>query len=178
MTWLCEERRVPSIDEPVLVGVDEAGRGPVLGPMVYAAFIAPISNAHGLSSFHFADSKVLSAEKRDELFDKIVQEKEFGWVIRELSAECISNCMLRKEKYNLNDLSHDTVIEMIREISLQRKIEQVWIDTVGPPEKYQKKMESFFPSIKLELLNFTGFAFLKRLIRSIQLSLLLQSWPK
>jgi ribonuclease HII len=55
-------------DEPGLVaGVDEAGRGPLAGPVVAAAVILDeLQPIHGL-----ADSKVLSPRKRELLFDEI-----------------------------------------------------------------------------------------------------------
>ena len=53
--------------ELLVAGVDEAGRGPLAGPVVAAAVIldelAPIEG--------LADSKVLSARRRDALFDEI-----------------------------------------------------------------------------------------------------------
>ncbi len=49
-------------------GVDEAGRGPLAGPVVAAAVILPPeTEIEGLD-----DSKKLSASKRDKLFEKIV----------------------------------------------------------------------------------------------------------
>jgi ribonuclease HII len=58
----------PGWDRPGLVaGVDEAGRGPLAGPVVAAAVIlddlAPIKG--------LADSKVLSPRRREKLFDEI-----------------------------------------------------------------------------------------------------------
>ncbi len=55
-------------DAPGLVaGVDEAGRGPLAGPVVAAAVILDDRNTiHGL-----ADSKVLTARRREQLFDEI-----------------------------------------------------------------------------------------------------------
>jgi ribonuclease HII len=50
-----------------VAGVDEAGRGPLAGPVVAAAVvIAPDRRIRGL-----ADSKVLTAERREELFEVI-----------------------------------------------------------------------------------------------------------
>jgi len=50
-------------------GVDEAGRGPLAGPVVAAAVILPAEcSIDGLN-----DSKKLSSARRDELFDDIVQ---------------------------------------------------------------------------------------------------------
>jgi ribonuclease HII len=51
----------------LMAGVDEAGRGPLAGPVVAAAVILDDHNpVHGL-----ADSKVLSPARREELFDEI-----------------------------------------------------------------------------------------------------------
>ncbi|PWB70063.1 ribonuclease HII [candidate division GN15 bacterium] len=49
-------------------GVDEAGRGPLAGPVVAAAVILP----KGVMIEGLADSKKLSAARRSELFDEIV----------------------------------------------------------------------------------------------------------
>ena len=55
-------------DEPcLLAGVDEAGRGPLAGPVVAAAVILDeLKPIRGL-----ADSKVLTALRREKLFDEI-----------------------------------------------------------------------------------------------------------
>ena len=50
-----------------ICGVDEAGRGPLAGPVCAAAVIFP----EGVTVEGVNDSKKLSAKKRDELFDKI-----------------------------------------------------------------------------------------------------------
>lgn len=56
-----------------IAGVDEAGRGPLAGPVVAAAVIFKAGPIAGL-----ADSKKLSARRRDALYDCIVQEAHFG----------------------------------------------------------------------------------------------------
>lgn len=50
-----------------IAGVDEAGRGPLAGPVVAAAVIFP----DGVAIEGLDDSKKLSARRRDQLFDKI-----------------------------------------------------------------------------------------------------------
>lgn len=54
----------------IIAGVDEAGRGPLAGPVSVAAVILP----RGLFLPRLNDSKKLSAKARDELYDEI-QEK-------------------------------------------------------------------------------------------------------
>lgn len=54
----------------VVAGVDEAGRGPLAGPVVVAAVILP----QGLFLPKLNDSKKLSAKVREELYQKIMDE--------------------------------------------------------------------------------------------------------
>ena len=63
--------------EPVrCAGVDEAGRGPLAGPVVAAAVILnPRRRIHGL-----ADSKALNAEERERLAP-IIRERSLAWAV-------------------------------------------------------------------------------------------------
>lgn len=64
----------------LIAGVDEAGRGPLAGPVVAAAVILdPRQPIAGLD-----DSKRLSAAKREKLFPEIL-EKSLAWCIAEAS---------------------------------------------------------------------------------------------
>ena len=53
-----------------ICGIDEAGRGPLSGPVVAGAVVLP----KGCHILYVNDSKKLSAKKREELFDVIMQE--------------------------------------------------------------------------------------------------------
>lgn len=65
-----------------IAGVDEAGRGPLIGSVVAAAVILdPNQPIEGLN-----DSKKLTAKKREKLFDEI-QQKALAWSIAEASHE-------------------------------------------------------------------------------------------
>ena len=72
-----------AFDAPgLLAGVDEAGRGPLAGPVVAAAVILDeLKPIRGL-----ADSKKLSAKTRDRLFDEI-RAKALCFAIAEASVE-------------------------------------------------------------------------------------------
>ena len=63
-------------------GVDEAGRGPLCGPVVAAACILPV----GLVLEGLNDSKKLTPKKRDKLFD-VIRENAISYCIAEASVE-------------------------------------------------------------------------------------------
>lgn len=58
---------------PVIAGVDEAGRGPLAGPVVASAVIL---GAHAIDGLN--DSKKLSAKRREALFDQIMAHCTVG----------------------------------------------------------------------------------------------------
>jgi ribonuclease HII len=65
-----------------ICGCDEAGRGPLCGPVVAAAVILPPDiEIEGLN-----DSKKLTEKKREKLFD-IIKEKAIAYAIAEASPE-------------------------------------------------------------------------------------------
>ncbi|XP_046386175.1 ribonuclease H2 subunit A [Ischnura elegans] len=144
---------VPDIckEEPCILGVDEAGRGPVLGPMVYGICYCPISKAEDLANLGFKDSKALSEKQRDDLFSVVCANKDFvGWSVEVISPNVISNSMLRRCKYSLNQVSQDSAVGLIK-LAAERGvlIKEVYVDTVGPAEKYEEKLSSIFPEYKV-----------------------------
>ncbi len=61
----------------VVCGIDEAGRGPLAGPVVAAAVILP-ATLPAILLTDLDDSKLLSAKKRDMLFKVIVDTAQVG----------------------------------------------------------------------------------------------------
>ena len=156
MGFEAPEDYLPSFDgQPVQLGIDEAGRGPVVGPMVYGCCYSPISHADAVAKAGFADSKQLTEPKREALWEELSSESgkeklKLGYVVNILSAESISTQMLRRTPHNLNAISHDAAISMIRKVlAAGAKIEEIYVDTVGDPEKYEKKLKGLFPSVRV-----------------------------
>ena len=54
-----------------IAGVDEAGRGPLAGPVVCACVVMPLDSESIIAGIN--DSKRLSEKKREELYEKIIQ---------------------------------------------------------------------------------------------------------
>jgi ribonuclease HII len=97
-----------------LCGVDEAGRGPLAGPVTAAAvMLDPTRPIDGLR-----DSKKLSATARERLADEI-RERAAAWCVAEASVEEIDR---------LNIL-HATLLAMQRAVAgLGRTPDDVWVD--------------------------------------------------
>ncbi|OAL01956.1 hypothetical protein IQ06DRAFT_219605 [Phaeosphaeriaceae sp. SRC1lsM3a] len=145
------------MSKEVVLGVDEAGRGPVLGPMVYALFYLPIELHHSLlaDTHHFDDSKVLTPEVRSNLMRKLCTPgtdlyEAGGWATRSLSAQDISAHMLSPSVYNLNAQAMDATINLIKGVLDKGvNVKEIYIDTIGKPEIYQRKLERIWPTINI-----------------------------
>jgi ribonuclease HII len=68
-----------------IAGIDEAGKGPVIGPMCVAGVIMDESNINALKNLGVADSKKLSPKKRENLARQIRKYAE-GIFIQEIEA--------------------------------------------------------------------------------------------
>jgi len=143
--------KVPEVclSEPCCLGIDEAGRGPVLGPMVYGITYCPESRSEELRKLGCADSKTLNEEQRDRLFGKLDALKDLvGWAVEIIAPGAICDSMFKRQKYSLNEVSYDSAIGLVRRaLSLNVNVTSVFVDTVGPPDKYQAKLTALFPGI-------------------------------
>ena len=87
-----------------LCGIDEAGRGPIAGPMLMAGVILH-RDIEGLN-----DSKKLTAKQREELFDKIIENSTFHIVslsARQIDELGISACIKKGLEEIIDLLSAD-----------------------------------------------------------------------
>lgn len=82
MDWLEYEKKYSENGKKVVCGVDEAGRGPLAGPVCAAAVILP----EGLVIDGVNDSKKLSEKKREILYE-IIKNKSVSYSINFASVE-------------------------------------------------------------------------------------------
>ena len=86
MDWLSYEKEAISKGYKAVCGVDEAGRGPLAGPVCAAAVILPENTIiEGVN-----DSKKLSEKKREALFD-VIKEQALSYSIAFASVEEIED---------------------------------------------------------------------------------------
>eukprot|EP00960_Hanusia_phi_P039844 754085-Hanusia_phi.AAC.2 len=135
-----------------------------VSPQVYGACIICSKRNDELKKMGFADSKTLTEEKREVLFEQIKESEVLGWLVDVLSAKQLSGSMLqrsplstplpcpylvRRAPHNLNAISHDSAIGLIRKVlAANFNLKKVFVDTVGDPERYESKLSSLFPSIE------------------------------
>jgi len=151
--WLPDEI-VRDDEEGFVLGIDEAGRGPVLGPMVYsAAFCKLKSHQEVRSDIGANDSKQLKEIDRERMLKSIEKCNWIGYTGVVLPPAWISAGMLGRRKYNLNLMSHDTAIAMIRRVIDVHKVnvKEVYVDTVGKAEFYEEKLSKEFPRLRIKV---------------------------
>ncbi|MBQ3904267.1 MAG: ribonuclease HII [Eubacterium sp.] len=111
--WLFYENSARSRGFSLICGVDEAGRGPLAGPVFAAAVVLP----EGKIIEGVNDSKKLSDKKREELYDKIIAEA-YDFSIASAS---------EKEIDELNILNA-TYLAMRRAVEGLKKVDYALID--------------------------------------------------
>ncbi len=75
MPDLSHELQCHSDGYPVVAGIDEAGRGPLAGPVSVAAVVLP----EGFSHPKLNDSKQLSEKVRESIYEEILGNDEIRW---------------------------------------------------------------------------------------------------
>ena len=99
----------------IIVGCDEAGRGPVLGPLVMAALAVKEEDIKKLEWLGVKDSKLLSSQIREELFERI-REIVHDFRVEVIEPDAI-DLSLTEESSNLNWLEAETSARMISELA-------------------------------------------------------------
>lgn len=93
----------------MICGVDEAGKGPVMGPMVVAA--VSVENAKLIEKLGFKDSKLLSSQRRLELFNLIKQN--YSYEIEIINVEKIDEYRMKNQLNLLNRKAFEKVISRL-----------------------------------------------------------------
>lgn len=77
------ERQAQALGYTTIAGVDEAGRGPLAGPVVAAACVIP----EGIRFVGIKESKQLSQGRRADLFQKMRETKGFSYSVGIVEAD-------------------------------------------------------------------------------------------
>lgn len=94
-------------DRGLICGIDEAGRGPLAGPVVAAAVILP----EDANILYLNDSKKLSAKRREELFEEI-KEKAIAYGIGMAEPK-------RIDEINILQADYEAMADAVRQLDPQ-----------------------------------------------------------
>ena len=98
-----------------ICGVDDAGRGSMIGPLVIAGVSIDKKNIRKLSNLGVRDSKKLSPKKRESLYKEIIKIVDSYNVIR-IPPKTIDNFVFQ---HNLNHLEAKTMAKVITNLKPQ-----------------------------------------------------------
>jgi len=104
----------------VIAGVDEAGRGPLAGPVVVAAVILPEGFELPVN-----DSKALTDGKRRELFEALTHDSRVRWAVSHRSAADI-------DRLNILRATHEGMREAV--MKLGEDVQVALVDGLRVPD--------------------------------------------
>ena len=100
-----------------IAGVDEVGRGPLIGPVVAACCVLP----KGFKLDGLTDSKKISEKKRDKFCEYLIENTIYG--VGVISPEVI-------DEVNIYEATKLAMIKAIEEVKKQVRIDHVLIDAM------------------------------------------------
>lgn len=101
----------------ILLGIDEAGRGPILGPLVLAAVAVEDKNLKKLENLkNLRDSKLLSPKQRKELYPKIIKLAKSTKILI-INPNEIDEAIEGDNNLNLNWLEAEKTAQIINELN-------------------------------------------------------------
>lgn len=115
----------------LVAGVDEAGRGCVIGPLVIAGVLIKEENLHFLRQLGVKDSKLLSPKKREALAAEIARLAEKHHVVKLLPSEIDRAVESGRKLHKLNRLEAQTMSQVINVL----KPDEAYVDAADTLEE-------------------------------------------
>ena len=144
-----------NLNKSLRSGIDEAGRGSIIGPLVIASVTADKKTIKKFSRIGVKDAKKLSAKNR-EIFSKIIIDESENVIISKLSEKRIDNAVKLRKKYlknknfvtnnkiiGLNELEAHSMSKMINNLNSH----SVYVDSCDvKPERFKERIENHMNS--------------------------------
>ena len=119
-----------SLVRTLIAGVDEAGRGCVIGPLVVAGVMVKAEVLPILAELGVKDSKLLTPQKRELLYPAILQLTEKTLTIKVQPCEIDKAVESTRRLHKLNRLEAQTMAQIIEEL----KPDEVFVDAADTVE--------------------------------------------
>lgn len=119
----------------LVAGVDEAGRGCVIGPLVVAGVAVKSENLSILAELGVKDSKLLTPKKRELLYPEIINLSESHHIIKIAPSQIDKVVYSARRLHRLNRLEAQTMAQVIQAL----KPDQVFVDAADVLEDRFKR---------------------------------------
>lgn len=124
----------------LIAGIDEAGRGPVIGPMVICIAVASNEAAQALASRGVRDSKLLAPSTREHLKGDIEALCE---EIRTITIPASEINEYMRKRISLNEMEAEKMGNALN--ALHTKPRRVYVDAPDPDEKmFEKRIRRYY----------------------------------
>jgi ribonuclease HII len=114
----------------LIAGVDEAGRGCVIGPLVVAGVMVKAENMNVLSELGVKDSKLLTSRQRELLYPMITQLAEKYYTVHVMPCQIDKAVESTRRLHKLNRLEAQTMARVIDEL----KPDEAFVDAADTVE--------------------------------------------
>lgn len=105
---LSEEKKLWRQGYQTVIGLDEAGRGPLAGPVVAGA-VSILNTKYKILYTKVRDSKKLTPRQRDQLYDIIIRDPDIKWGIGVVSEKVI-------DKINILQATKMAMVKALRDL--------------------------------------------------------------
>jgi len=144
-----------NLNKSLISGIDEAGRGSIIGPLVIASVTADKRIIRKFSRIGIKDSKKLSSKNR-EIFTKIIMNESNNVIISKLSEKKIDKAVKLRKKYlknknlviknkiiGLNELEAHSMSRIMNKMNSH----SVFVDSCDvKPERFKERIEKYLDS--------------------------------
>jgi len=133
----------------IIMGIDEAGRGPVLGPLVICGFVTCALNVLRFLEMGLKDSKELTPHQRERIYLQLLRLPAII-LVAEIWPRTIDNWI--ESGKSLNELEAYIASYLIKEAySRCKKIRYVFIDAPSTSESYERYLHKYLVLNKIAL---------------------------
>jgi len=131
-----------------ILGIDEAGRGALIGPLVIAGLLIKKSKEKKLKELGVKDSKKILPKKRIEI-DKEIKKIADDYIILKISSKQLNKEM---EKRNLNEIEITRIAQIINSFWIRKP--KVFIDAIETnTEKFRNKILKKLKNKDIEIIT-------------------------
>ena len=132
----------------LVCGIDEAGRGPVIGPLVMCGLLIKEENEKDLVRLKVKDSKLLTKSTRESLFDKIKDVSKKNKLII-IQPDEIDRAVGKHDGLNLNRLEARKSAEILNELVPDKAIIDAPSNNI---KSYKKYLMQFVKNKNMEII--------------------------